>query len=112
MLIREVREQRLASYILGQVRVEDPAIFSGYVSGFRRIFAQFGGRVLAVNDHPAILEGEGEADRLVLLEFADRAAALRFWNSPEYREIVRYRHAAAESRVLLFDGADVPPSQV
>jgi len=97
----------LASYILGQVRIKDPEIFSRYVSGFRRIFGQFGGRVLAVNDHPAALEGEWEADRLILLEFADRAAAVRFWNSPEYQEIVQYRHEAAESRVLMFDGAGV-----
>ncbi|MHC4047573.1 DUF1330 domain-containing protein [Bradyrhizobium sp. 23AC] len=94
----------MATYILGEVRFSDPELYEKYTSGFPAVFAKFGGRVLAVDDAPVTLEGKANGERLVLLEFSDREAAERFWNSPEYRELAKYRHAAADSRILRFEG--------
>jgi uncharacterized protein (DUF1330 family) len=42
----------------------------------------------------------------VLGAFPDAAAYYAWWNSPEYRDIVRHRHAGSEATILLVKGLD------
>ena len=50
------------------------------------------------------LEGSPPA-RIVVIEFPDVAAARRFYDSPGYQAIVGIRQKAANSRVVLVEGA-------
>ena len=43
----------------------------------------------------AVLEGDRQPERLVLLEFPDLEAARRFYESPQYQEAKRLRDGAA-----------------
>lgn len=66
--------------------------------------SRFGGRYLARSSAPDVLEGEWEADQVVLVEFPDLDAA-RAWNeSPEYQAIAPLRTQNANSVRLLVQG--------
>ncbi len=49
------------------------------------------------------LEGD-PADGVVVVEFADRAAALAWYESPAYQEAKQHRLKAADYRVIMVDG--------
>jgi uncharacterized protein (DUF1330 family) len=91
-------------YVVVQLTVRDRERYQRYVDAFLPIIAEHGGRVLAVQDDPEVLEGTWPHDRLVLLSFADREAFDRWSQSPEYREIARDRTAATDGPILLVDG--------
>jgi len=61
-------------------------------------------RLLAADEHPAVLEGRWERDKLVLLSFPDEESCRRFIEAPEYQEISRDRRAGADTLSLLFRG--------
>ena len=68
------------------------------------MFRKFRGRLLSADEHPAVIEGEWNRDKLVLMSFPD-VAAFRAWaDSPDYLEISRDRKAGAEAIVLLAQG--------
>ena len=62
------------------------------------------GGLLSADEHPAVLEGTWDRDKLVLMSFPDEAAFRRLANSPEYLEISKDRKAGAEEIVLLAKG--------
>ena len=100
----------MTTYLLGQIRINDPDLYKRYTSNFLSVLAKYEGELLAVDDAPEALEGKASGDRIVILRFADRAAAQRWWQSPEYREIVKHRHASADSQVFVLRGFVPPPA--
>ncbi len=46
-----------------------------------------------------------------MIEFPDRAAARRFYDAPDYQEILKIRLGASKGRLILVDGVDAanPP---
>jgi uncharacterized protein (DUF1330 family) len=70
------------------------------------VLRQYGGRLVATDGGPEVIEGEWAGDRVVVLAFDDHVAFTMWFNSPEYQEIVTDRWAAAETTMLLVRGAD------
>jgi uncharacterized protein (DUF1330 family) len=91
-------------YVVGQLDVTDRDAYDRYRARFKGVLAKFDGRLLAGDDHPRIIEGHWKRDKIVLLSFADEMAFHRFWQSPEYREIVKDRHAGTHADILLVKG--------
>jgi uncharacterized protein (DUF1330 family) len=57
---------------------------TGYGAAAAKLVAQFGGKYLIRAPGAQQLEGEGlDGTSVVVSEWPDKAAALRFWNSPE-----------------------------
>jgi uncharacterized protein (DUF1330 family) len=94
----------VAVYVIVQLTVHDRERYDRYAERFLPTIAPYGGRVLAAQDSPQVLEGTWPHERVVLLSFADRDAFTSWAESPEYREIVGDRLAATEGPVLLVDG--------
>jgi uncharacterized protein (DUF1330 family) len=93
-------------YAIVQLRIHDRAPFERYVSGFMPVLSQYGGRLVATDGGPEVIEGEWTGDRVVVLAFDDRDAFSTWISSPEYQEIVTDRWAAAETTMLLVRGVD------
>jgi uncharacterized protein (DUF1330 family) len=91
-------------YVVGQLDVTDSDAYDRYRARFRDVLAKFDGQVLAADEHPRIIEGQWKRDKIVLLSFADDAAFHRFWQSPDYLEIVKDRHAGTRGDLLLVKG--------
>lgn len=60
-----------------------------------------GGRLVAVDDAPLVVEGDWHGSRTVILEFEDEAAFRAWYDSPEYQAAVKIRLDATDSRSAL-----------
>lgn len=94
----------MPAYLIAEVDVHDPKAYEGYRPLAAAAIARYGGRYLVRGGTTETLEGGWQPQRLVVLEFDDMAAVRRFYNSPEYREAMKLRHAAAKSRLLIAEG--------
>jgi uncharacterized protein (DUF1330 family) len=99
----------VAVYALAQLRIHDRERYGRYmnnfVARFTEVFGKFGGKLLAADDTPRLLEGAWwDRNKVVLMEFPDAAAFTAWATSPEYNEIAVDRKAGAEAVVLLIKG--------
>lgn len=80
-----------------------PAFLAGYAPAAAALIARFGGRYRLRAGGGLGLENVEDGASVVISEWPDRDAALRFWNSPEYGETKRLRDGLADCRVLLVE---------
>lgn len=83
-----------------------PRFLAGYAQAVPPLVEQFGGHYIVRGSGGEFLEG-GWCDRASALvsEWPSRAAALRFWNSPEYAEAKKLREGTGRFQVLLIESA-------
>ena len=93
-------------YALAQLTIRDRARYAAYVTRFFDVFRRYGGKLLAADEHPAVLEGEWTHDKVVLLAFETEALLTTWAESEEYRMIARDRIASTIGPVLLVHGID------
>ena len=91
-------------YAIAQLSIHDRVRYDRYMAAFMPVFAKHGGRLLAADEHPGVVEGQWSGDKVVLLEFPDRHTYTAWADSPEYQKIAEDRLAAAETVVLLVRG--------
>jgi len=86
----------MPAYLIGTIRVTDPAQWQRYVERVGATFAPHGGEVMFRAVKAAELARSAHGERVVVAKFAD-LAALRAWHdSPEYQALVALREAGAE----------------
>jgi uncharacterized protein (DUF1330 family) len=90
--------------VIVQLKMIDREAYDRYQARFFDVFRKFGGRLLSADEHPAVLEGRWDRDKLVLMSFPEEAAFAAWANSPDYLEISKDRKAGAEAIVLLAKG--------
>ncbi len=91
-------------YVIVQLKMTDRAAYDRYQAKFFDVFRKFNGRLLSADEHPAVIEGAWDRDKLVLMSFPDEAAFGAWANSPDYLAIAKDRKAGAEATVLLAKG--------
>jgi uncharacterized protein (DUF1330 family) len=96
----------MAAYVVNEIAVTDPERFVTYSSQVPAILAKYGGEYVVRGGAPARVDGPAPPERLVVLRFESREAALAWRNSPEYRAILPIREATSTSRVYIVDGYD------
>ncbi|NJO38580.1 MAG: DUF1330 domain-containing protein [Rhizobiales bacterium] len=94
----------MAAYVLAQLEVHDPETFQRYREKVAPLVEAFGGRYIVRGGEVTPLEGELAAPRLVILEFADREAAKRWYFSGEYQDILPLRLRSATGSAVIVDG--------
>lgn len=94
----------MAAYLLAQLDVHDPEMFQRYREKVSALVQAFGGRYLVRGGDITPLEGEAPASRVVIIEFADREAAKRWYDSEEYQKILPDRLNSANGTAILVDG--------
>lgn len=94
----------MAGYIIAEVEVTDPDTYWTYRSQTPGVVEKYGGRFIVRGGQTETLEGDWQPGRMVVIEFADVAAAKRFYQSPEYQAIIGFRQRAATSRIILVEG--------
>ncbi|MFQ5635437.1 MAG: DUF1330 domain-containing protein [Gammaproteobacteria bacterium] len=95
----------MAAYMIVNARISDREKFmAGYAPAASKLVEQFGGRYIVRTQGVTVLEGKLDEDSSVVIsEWPDKAAALRFWNSPEYAEVRKLRQDCAECLVMLIE---------
>jgi uncharacterized protein (DUF1330 family) len=92
------------AYVIAETDIRDPEQYERYRAAAPATIAAGGGRYLARGGELAVLEGDWQPKRLVLLEFEDLQAAKRWYDSPEYGEARELREGAATLRMVAVEG--------
>jgi uncharacterized protein (DUF1330 family) len=92
-------------YVISEVEILDETRAARYRELAAASIAHHSGRYLARGATPDVLEGAFDAKRrVIVVEFPDRATAVRWYDSPEYREARSISETALDRRLLLVDG--------
>jgi uncharacterized protein (DUF1330 family) len=94
----------MAAYFIVNARISDPEGLARYRAAVKPSFAGRDVKVLVSTDDATTIEGTPAGERAVVLEFPDRAAALDWYHSDTYQEVLGMRLAATEGFAILVDG--------
>jgi uncharacterized protein (DUF1330 family) len=99
----------MAAYMIVTAEIADrEAFIKGYGAAAGALVVKFGGKYVLRGPGAALLEGNfGEGASMVISEWPDKAAALAFWNSPEYAEVKKLRQGISEAQVLLIEAPKI-----
>jgi uncharacterized protein (DUF1330 family) len=98
----------MPAYVIVETDVHDPEQYERYKEASPGAVHAGGGRFVVRGGELAVLEGDWDPSRLVVLEFEDLDAAKRWYDSPEYQEAKRLREGAAKLRMVAVQGLDEP----
>jgi uncharacterized protein (DUF1330 family) len=96
----------VAAYVIANIEVTDPKAYEEYRSRVPAIIAAYGGRYLVRGGQFEQLEGDGQFERVVVLEFPDMARLRAFYRSDEYRPLIAIRQRSSRSRLIAVQGID------
>jgi uncharacterized protein (DUF1330 family) len=95
----------MPAYLIVTATISDrEAFLAGYAPQAAALLEQFGGKYRMRAPGAQLLEGAfGDGGSVVISEWADREAALAFWNSPEYQAVRTLREGICECQVVLIE---------
>ena len=94
----------MTAYVLAQIRIHDRPTYDRYAAAFLPVLDQYGGRLLAADEQPQVAAGTWDWEKVVLVAFPYRQAALRWASSPEYQAISEDRLASTDGVALVIQG--------
>ena len=94
----------MPAYFVAELETTNPAGMEAYRAAVPATLAQYGGRFVVRGGASELVEGGPEPKRIVILEFADRAAIKRWYDSPEYQKILPGRRENSTGRAFIVDG--------
>ncbi len=94
----------MAGYLVAHIEITDPAAFKAYQAAVPPVVAKFGGRYLVRGGATEVREGDWPVSRLVILAFESVDQARRFYDSPDYQEILPLRLAASKGMLAIVEG--------
>jgi uncharacterized protein (DUF1330 family) len=94
----------MPAYFVAEVEITNPAGFQPYGAAVGATLEQYGGRYLTRGGPTELIEGGPEPKRIVILEFTDKAAVKRWYESPEYQKILPLRLNSSTGRGFIVEG--------
>jgi uncharacterized protein (DUF1330 family) len=82
-------------------KVKDLEAFRDYAVKVAAIVERYGGKYVAVDKAPEVRDGEWPFARTVILTYPNFAAAQRWYDSPEYQEIIPIRKRAIDANIVI-----------
>ncbi|MEH0823274.1 MULTISPECIES: DUF1330 domain-containing protein [unclassified Micromonospora] len=95
----------MSAYMIISVTPEDAEKMADYEERTLAVVARYGGRPVARDTDPVVLESDHKPAIAVVLEFPDKQAVLDFYHSPEYAPLKEFRHTFARASALVMDVA-------
>jgi uncharacterized protein (DUF1330 family) len=96
----------MPAYVIVETEITDPEQYERYKAASPGAVAAAGGRFVVRGGELAVLEGDWQPSRLVVLEFEDLEAARRWYHSERYQEARKLREGAARLRMVAVQGVD------
>jgi uncharacterized protein (DUF1330 family) len=94
----------MTAYLIVETDIHDPERYEQYKAASPGAVEAGGGRFVVRGGELAVLEGDWQPKRLVVLEFESLEAAKRFYKSDRYQEAKRLREGAADLRMVAVEG--------
>jgi uncharacterized protein (DUF1330 family) len=107
-LVLHAYDPSMPAYVIVETDVHDPEQYEHYKAASPGAVHAGGGRFVVRGGELAVLEGDWNPKRLVVLEFSDLEAAKRWYDSETYQEAKRLREGAANLSMVAVQGLDEP----
>lgn len=88
-------------YIVSRLNITNAEMMLEYQRSVVPVVQDFGGKYLVRGSEVEALEGTWDHQRMVILEFPTREAALAWYHSAEYAPLKAKRQASGEAVILL-----------
>jgi uncharacterized protein (DUF1330 family) len=96
----------MTHYFVAQIRIHDQDEYNKYLDKFDDIFSRYKGEYLAIDESPALLEGEWNYTKSVLIKFHSKEEFEDWYYSEDYQRILKHRLNAADCDTILLEGLD------
>jgi uncharacterized protein (DUF1330 family) len=96
----------MTHYFAAQIRIHDEDEYNKYLDKFDDIFSRYKGEYLAIDESPALLEGEWNYTKSVLIKFNSKEEFEDWYYSEDYQKILKHRLNAAICDTILLEGLD------
>lgn len=94
----------MSAYLIIDIKCDDPEPYERYKQLVKPIFEAAGGKYHVRGGGHEILEGDWNPERIVVMEFPDRAAIHKLFDSAAYAPLKKLRHSSATARIIIVDG--------
>jgi uncharacterized protein (DUF1330 family) len=91
----------MPAYVVAMMSINDPDTYKLYTDRTPPIVKKYGGKFLTRGEDFTCVEGQKYEGRLVILEFPSKADVDAWFNDPDYREAMKFRHASSTMNYLL-----------
>jgi uncharacterized protein (DUF1330 family) len=98
----------MPAYVIVETDISDPEQYELYRAASPDAVHSGGGQFVVRGGELAVLEGDWNPSRLVVLEFPDLQAAKDWYVSDEYEAAKKLREGAANLRMVAVQGLDEP----
>jgi uncharacterized protein (DUF1330 family) len=94
----------MPAYLIVDIEVTDPERYKQYIEVVPATIAAYGGKYLARGGETAVLEGDWEPQRVVVLEFESLERIKEWWESDDYRAPKLLRQSASVAKIVAVEG--------
>ena len=94
----------MPAYVIVETDIHDPEQYEQYKAASPGAVAAGGGRFVVRGGELAVLEGDWNPTRLVVLEFENLEAAKRWYESEIYQDAKKLREGAAQLNMGAVEG--------
>lgn len=91
-------------YVVAQGRIENRAMLDQYVAKVIPTIQSGGGRIVAFDESPEVVEGSVEHPRTVILEFPSEATFRTWYDSEGYQAILPLRLESTPGTLIVVNG--------
>jgi uncharacterized protein (DUF1330 family) len=97
-------KQMPKGYVILTEAIRDPEGMKAYGKASAPSLGEHGAKVLAVDEHVEVLEGEWHGNRTVIVEYGSVEEARQWYASATYQAALPLRQAAADCNVAIISG--------
>ena len=98
----------MSAYVIVEFTVKDPDVYREKYSALAgKTAKEHGGEVIA-NGNREILHGDPMLSSGAIMRFPDHEAAIKWYQSPEYQQLIDIRSVAMDARFSLLSGPPTP----
>jgi uncharacterized protein (DUF1330 family) len=94
----------MSYYFIANIKIKDEEEYRKYIDHADDVFRKYKGEYLSVDNNPLILEGKWNYTRTVLIKFDSLDDFNEWYNSSDYKNILKYRLEAADCDTILIKG--------
>ena len=94
----------MSVYVVAQGRIEKREMLNEYVAKVIPTIQSNGGRILAFDESPELIEGDVPYPRTVILEFPSHEAFRAWYDSVDYQAILPLRLESTPGTLIVVNG--------
>ena len=97
----------MPAYWVARSRIIDPVEYKKYTDPLPKLFAKYGGKVLARGGRYRIMEGPEKFHRFIVIEFPTFEQGVACFTSDEYNKAAAFRrNGAGEVETIIVEAGD------